>query len=99
MLPSRPLDLGGIISESIRIIKRCYWRSAIVLLAFWLPGLLLIQFSINKATSTGEEIAEKFSAVSAETPVLLRDCLFIEDMTDPSVYYLRFEYPSLFNVI
>ena len=65
MIPSRPLDLGGIIGESIRIVKRIYWRAAIFLIIFTLPGLIILSYGIDE---TFAESADQIRPCKENSP-------------------------------
>jgi len=70
MIPSRPLDLGGIINETIRIIKLTYWRAAIVLLVFLIPGLILINVGVDEIIDESQGLVTKFTTISPDAPTL-----------------------------
>ncbi len=100
MIPSRPLDLGGIINEALRIIKLTYWRAAIILLVFYLPGFVIIQIGLNDLIADTQDIVSKYSAVSPEAPILVRDYLFTSDNSKSfSSPLLRLQYSELYKSI
>ena len=99
MIPSRPLDLGGIIGESIRIIKRIYWRAAIFLIIFTAPGLIILSFGIDKTFDGMQEVTQKYTAVSPEAPVLVRDYFLAGMSRSGSMWLYRLQYPEIFSII
>jgi hypothetical protein len=99
MIPSRPLNLSGILDESIRIIKHTYWRSAVLLVLFALPGFIVMQIGVDKVLDGGEEYMHKFTQVSPEAPRLLRDFIFVNQGNDNSFALVRLQNPGLFHVI
>ena len=100
MIPSRPLDLGAIIGESIRIVKLIYWRSAVLLLCFFAPGFVIMHIGMDSLIDSGEEAVQKFESASPESPALLRDYIISTGtLTSSSTYYFRFQYPKLFSAI
>lgn len=100
MIPSRPLDLGGIIGEAIRIITKTYWRAAIVVLLFCAPGFIVIHFAVSELLTGTQNIVEKLTAASPDAPILMRDYIFLNNASSrTSITYLRLQYPDLFIAI
>jgi hypothetical protein len=100
MIPSRPLDLGAIINESIRIIKLIYWRAAVLLFFFYLPGLILMQVGLEHVMDTGQEVVQKYANASPEAPSLIRDYIVSTGtFKSSSLYYFRLQYPELFTTL
>ena len=79
MIPSRPLDLGGIIGETIRIITKTYWRAALLLLIFCAPGFFVMQVGLEEAFNGLKELAQEFTSVSPDAPLIFRDYLFVSN--------------------
>lgn len=101
MIPSRPLSLGGILDEAIRIIKQTYWRSALLLLIFCAPGMIISHIGVLSMIDGAEEIAERVTAFSPEAPRLIRDFVFSNTRQQHSAnrYFLYFQYKGLFTAI
>lgn len=99
MIPSHPLDLGGIIRESIRIVKRIYWRAALLFIIFTAPGILVVHYGLDNALDGGEVILHKFTAASPEAPKLIRDYLISSNTKSNSFLLYRLTYSKLFHVI
>lgn len=99
MIPSRPLDLGGIIGESIRIVKRTYWRAALMFIVFTVPGILVMHYGLDNALDGGQVILQKFIAASPEAPELIRDYLVSSNTKGNTFLMYRFTYSKLFHVI
>ncbi len=99
MIPSRPLDLGGIISESIRIVKRTYWRAPLLYLLFILPGFIFTHYGLNEVVDRMEIFVQKFSAVSPEVPTLVRDYFVGGASRTTTISIYRLEFPEFFGVI
>ena len=99
MIPSRPLDLGGIIGETIRIVKRTYWRAALLFIVFTAPGILVMHYGLDNALDGGQLILQKFTAASPETPELIRDYFVSTDTKNNSFLLYRLTDPKLFHVI
>jgi hypothetical protein len=105
MIPSRPLDLAGIIGEAIRLIKKTYWRTALVSLMCFLPALIVMWFGIDNLLDSSETVVKKCLVKKClqsapEAPSLVRDYLFLmKKSTTPQEIIYRFQYPGLFTVI
>jgi len=99
MIPSRPLDLGGILGETIRIIKRIFWKAALFLVIFTVPGLIILTVGFEKTIDGAEGVAQKYTSVSPEAPILVRD-YFLEGLTrSGSLWIYRLQYPAIFKSI
>jgi hypothetical protein len=99
MIPSRPLDLGGIIAESIRIIKRTYWRAALLFIIFAAPGIIVMHFGLDNVLDRTQVFVQKFSDVSPKTPLLLRDYFLSGSSESTTVSIYQLYYPDLFHII
>src|SRR5579872_5743623 len=99
MIPSRPLDLGGIIGESIRIIKLIFFRAGLFLILFTLPGLLILTIGIDMTVDGLEEVTHLFTSVSPESPILVRDLVLAGKTSGTSLWMYRFQYPEVFRAI
>jgi hypothetical protein len=99
VIPSRPLDLGGIIGESIRIVNNTYWRAALLMMLFSAPGIIILYFGFNNALDGGEKIIQKFTDVSPEAPLLMRDYLISSNRKSTTYSIYRIAYPNLFHEI
>src|SRR5438067_11013897 len=100
MIPSRPLTLGGIIEEAIRIVKKIYWRAAVPLLVFAAPGMVIMQLGFEDVIDGSEVVAQKFVDFSPESPKLFRDYFFtMRSSRTTSYYWLYFGYSDLFKVV
>jgi hypothetical protein len=99
MIPSRPLSIGGIIEEGIRIVRKTYWRAALVMLIFAAPGIILIQLGIDNVIDGSQLTVQKITDFSPEAPKLARDYLF-SGKSNPSLYtYLYFQYSDVLGTI
>jgi hypothetical protein len=99
MIPSRPLNLGGIIDETIQIIKHTYWRAALIIIIFCGGGIIILQVGINELLNSTEEFFQNFSNISSEAPHLFRDYILTSNGKTNSYSLTRLEYPDIYNVI
>src|ERR1700756_1715680 len=99
MIPSRPLSIGGIIEETIRIVKHTYWRAALLLIIFTLPGFLVMHFGVIDMLDSTEVAVQKFANFSPEAPKLIRDYLFTGKYKKSTYTFFYFQYKDLFNAI
>lgn len=99
MIPSRALDLGGIISESFRIVKRTYWRSALLFIIFTAPGILVTHFGFDNMVTGLQNTTQEFIAVSPDAPQIVRDYLLVGMTRNKTLWLYRIQYPNVFSVI
>ena len=99
MIPSRPLDLGGIIGETIRIVKRTYWRAALLFIIFSAPGIMLMHYGLDNALEGGQKVLQKFTEVSPEAPKLIRDYFVSSNTRSNTISIYRFTYYKLFRIL
>jgi hypothetical protein len=101
MIPSRPLDLGGIIVEATRIAQKTFWRAALVLLIFCAPAFLFIHVGIERVVDGTEFAVKKCTDVAPDAPILIRDYIFLRNSStrNSSISYFRLQYHELYSAM
>lgn len=99
MIPSRPLDIGGIINETIRIVKRIFTRSAFISLVCLLPGMIVCLVSVDEIGSSLETFSNQYTQAAPETSRLFRDYLALKVANEPGLTYYRFQYHDVFAAL
>lgn len=99
MIPSRPLDFGGIINESIRIIRETWWRSALVNAVCSLPGILVMLVGFNLLFSGFDDLISRYLGAADQHLTEYRDLVLIKAGKPERLSIYRIQYPEVLAAV
>ncbi len=99
MIPSRPLDLGGILSESIRIIRLTFLRMGMITLLALLPGWIALYWGVSEATSDVNTYLTEHHFTNPESEIIIRDYFLDVAKNDNNFSIYRIIYAEKFKLI
>ena len=99
MIPSRQLDLGGIIGESIRIIRLTFLRMGFITLLALLPGWITLYWGVSEATSDVNTYLNEHHFTSPQSEIIIRDYFLDVAKNDNNFSIYRIIYAERFKLI
>ena len=99
MIPSRQLDLGGIITESIRIIRLTFLRMGLITLLALLPGWITLYWGVSEATSYVNTYLNEHHFTSPQSEIVIRDYFLDVAKNDNNFSIYRIIYAERFKLI
>lgn len=99
MIPSRPLDLGGIMTESVRIIRATFLKMGLVTLLAFLPGWITLYWGVSVATSDVNNYLNEHHFTSPQSEIIIRDYFLDVAKNDNNFSVYRIIYAERFKLI
>ncbi|HET9136835.1 MAG TPA: hypothetical protein VFO76_09365 [Candidatus Kapabacteria bacterium] len=99
MIPSRALDIGGIINETLRIVKKLFTRAILISFICLIPGLLICLAATDNISSSLERFSKQYIEATPEAPILFRNYLALAVSNEPGLAYYRLQYPDIFHAL
>ena len=99
MIPSRQLDLGSIITESIRIIRLTFLRMGLITLLALLPGWITLYWGVSEATSDVNTYLNEHHFTSPQSEIIIRDYFLDVAKNDNNFSIYRIIYAERFKLI
>ncbi|MEI8134930.1 MAG: hypothetical protein WCH46_07605 [bacterium] len=99
MIPSRELELGGLFTESARIIKKIFWQVALLYAIFTIPGEVVMYFGASNLISDVRDRVHEMTVTDPTTPTLIKDYFLLDSTRGSSLSIYRLLYSEVFTAI
>ncbi|MBS1904675.1 MAG: hypothetical protein JSS75_13290 [Bacteroidetes bacterium] len=99
MIPSRPLDFGGIINEALRIIKLTWWRTALLYVLCSIPSVLVLLVGVHGFVAEATNSADRYLGRSEENLQAFRDYTLAHSSRTDQLTLYRIQFPSVVDAV
>ncbi len=99
MIPSHPLDLGAIIGETVRIIKRSWAKVALLWIICLAPGYGILYLTTTSVSQSIEDWCSEYHLSTPQGERMIRDAVVVAVKENPGLSLYRLSYPEVFGSI